>query len=345
MLPENALLAETFSTYSLPASQQLEAWRNWYGAIFEATSAASQDEGFAAANSNWKLNGFTFSRVSSPPTCIDRTRHLLRRNHVDHWAFTLSKRTTSDIEVHDRALEVPPGVPFLLSLGEEMHIGRRQPDERVQLLLSRDSFQAIAPLLDATRGTALSTSQGRLLADYILLLERNLPNLTPEDGSRLPSAIQAMVGACLAPSVDRLAAAGRQIDLTLMERVRRAVRRNLRSPLLGPDRLCREAATSRSQLYRLLEGEGGVARYIQRRRLSESFAILCDTTNNFSIAAIAETLCFPDASGFSRAFRREFGMSPSEVRTTSLTGLTPLATSKEPIKPGTHSFADCLRPF
>jgi AraC-like DNA-binding protein len=240
---------------------------------------------------------------------------------------------------------VPPGVPFLLSLGEEMHIGRRQPDERVQLLLARDSFQAIAPLLDATRGMALSTSQGRLLADYILLLERNLPNLTAEDGSRLPSAIQAMVGACLAPSVDRLAVAGRQIDLTLMERVRRAVRKNLRSPLLGPDRLCRDAATSRSQLYRLLEGEGGVARYIQRRRLSESFAILCDTSNNFSIAAIAETLCFADASNFSRAFRREFGISPSEVRAASLVGLPPAATSKVPAGSETHSFADCLRAF
>jgi AraC-like DNA-binding protein len=339
------MIAETFSTYSLPASRQLEAWRNWYDAVFEATSARPQDEGFAAANSNWNLNGFTFSHVSSPPTCIGRTRYLLRRNHVDHWAFTVSKRTTSDVEVHGRSLEVPPGVPFLLSLGEEMHIGRRQHDERVQLLLARDSFQAIAPLLDATRGMALNSSQGSLLADYILLLERNLPNLAPEDGSRLPSAIQAMVGACLAPSVDRFAAAGRQIDLTLMERVRRAVRRNLRSPLLGPERLCREAATSRSQLYRLLEGEGGVARYIQRRRLSESFAILCDTANNFSIAAIAETFCFADASNFSRAFRREFGMSPSEVRTASLVGLPPAATSKVPAGSETHSFADCLRAF
>jgi AraC-like DNA-binding protein len=337
------MIAETFSTYSLPASQQLEAWRNWYGGIFEATSAGSQDEGFAAANSIWSLNGFTFSRVSSPPTCIERTRHLLRRNHVDHWAFTLSKRTTSDIEVRDRALEVPPGVPFLLSLGEEMHIRRRQRDERVQLLLARDSFQAIAPLLDATRGTALDASRGSLLADYILLLERNLPNLTPEEGSRLPSAIQAMVGACLAPSVDRVATAAREIDLTLMERVRRAVRRHLRSPSLGPDRLCREAATSRSQLYRLLEGEGGVARYIQRRRLSESFVILCDTSNNFSIAAIAETLCFADASNFSRAFRREFGISPREVRTASLVGLAPSATSKVTAGPETHSFADYLR--
>jgi AraC-like DNA-binding protein len=339
------MIAETFSTYSLPASQQLEAWRSWYGAIFEATSARAKDEGFAATNSNWNLNGFTVSHVSSPATCIDRTRHLLHRNHVDHWAFTLSKRTTSDVEVRDHSLEVPAGVPFVLSLGEEMHIGRRQQDERIQLLLARDSFQAIAPLLDATRGMALDTSQGRLLADYMLLLERNLPNLTPEDALRLPAAIQAMLGACLAPSADRLAAAGRQIDLTLVERVRRAVRRHLRSPSLGPDKLCREAATSRSQLYRLLEDEGGVARYIQRRRLSESFAILCDLSNTFSINAIAETLCFADASSFSRAFRREFGMSPSEVRNASLTGRAPPATSKEPIRPETHSFADYLRPF
>jgi len=339
------LIAETFSTHSLPAAQQLEAWRNWYGAVFEATSTEPEAEGFAATNSNWNLNGFTFSHVSSPPTGIGMTRFLLRRNHVDHWAFTLSKRTTSDVEVRGVVLDVPPGVPFIVSLGEEMQIGRPQPDERIQLLLARDSFQPIAPLLDAMQGTALNSSQGRLLADYMLLLERNLPNLTPEDGSRLPGAIQAMLAACLAPSVDCEAAAGRQVDLTLMERVRRAVRKHLRSPSLGPDTLCRAAATSRSQLYRLLEGEGGVARYIQRRRLSESFGILCDVSNTFSIAAIAETLCFADASNFSRAFRREFGMSPSEVRAAALVGAAPATPTKVAAGSETSSFADCLRAF
>ena len=29
------MIAETFSTYSLPKSQQLDAWRNWYGAILK----------------------------------------------------------------------------------------------------------------------------------------------------------------------------------------------------------------------------------------------------------------------------------------------------------------------
>ncbi|MBI2737793.1 MAG: helix-turn-helix transcriptional regulator [Rhodospirillales bacterium] len=34
-------------------------------------------------------------------------------------------------------------------------------------------------------------------------------------------------------------------------------------------------------------------------------------------------LCFADASSFTRAFRREFGMSPKEVRAASPGGLSP----------------------
>jgi AraC-like DNA-binding protein len=187
------------------------------------------------------------------------------------------------------------------------------------------------------------TPLGRLLGDYMLLLEHELSNLSLEDAGRLENTVDAMLRACLAPSADRVALAKRQINLTLMERVRLAVGRHLRSPSLGPDKLCREAATSRSQLYRLLEGEGGVAHYIQRRRLSESFAILCDTSNNFSIAAIAEILCFADASSFSRAFRREFGMTPSDVRGASRGGLAPVVTPAGSSGPRTSSFADCLR--
>jgi AraC-like DNA-binding protein len=338
------MIPETFDTRSLPASEQFAAWRGWYDSVFDTGSWRSPDNGFPAKNSTWKLSGLAFSHVSAPAIYILRTKALIRRNPVDHWVITLARLGTADLKTREASLSPPAGVPFVVSLGDEMANDRSDYDQ-VQLFLARDSFQAIAPLLDAARGMTLDTPQGKLLADYMLMLRRNLPALTAGHGSRLPSAIQAMLAACLAPSVDRMAGARLQIDLTQMERVRRAVRKHLRSPSLGPDKLCRETATSRSQLYRLLEGEGGVARYIQRRRLSESFAILCDTSSNFSINAIAETLCFADTSSFSRAFRREFGMSPSEVRGASLAGLPPAATPKGPAGPGTHSFADCLRPF
>jgi AraC-like DNA-binding protein len=332
---------QTFSTLPLPVLEQFEAWCRWYRPAFEVQPLRPLFDGFPATNWNWTLNGLTVSRIHSPPTLVGRPRSVIRRSPTDHWAITLSERSASDVQVRDMALEVPAGSPLVLSLGEEMRITRSEDDDRVQLLLSRDHFGGIAHVLESVKGATLPTSQGRLLADFMHLLERNLPNLAPEDTSRLPNAVGAMVAACLAPTADRMASARRQIDLTLMERVRRVVRRNLRSPSLGPNRLCREAAMSRSQLYRVLEGEGGAARYIQRRRLSESFALLCDGSHNFAIGKVAEMLCFADASSFSRAFRQEFGVTPREVRTASLAGqevTTPKAA-------GAEEFVDCLHGF
>jgi AraC-like DNA-binding protein len=340
----NTVTPEKFTTHSLPISQQLETWRGWYGSVFDTESRQSTDAGFPAENVTWKLGGFAVSRVSAPAISVVRTKAHIRRNPVDHWAITLGTRSATDLKFRDVLMNAPAGMPFVLSLGEEMH-NERSPDDRVQFYLARDNFQGIAPLLDAARGTALNNAQGKLLADYMLLVERNLSNLTLEDAPRLTNAVQAMLSACLASSADRVANAGRQINATLLERVRQAVRRHLRSPSLGPDKLCREAAISRSQLYRLLEGEGGVARYIQRRRLSESFAILCDTSNSFPISLVAETLCFADASSFSRAFRREFGMRPSDVRAAAHEGLPPVATPRDFGALGIRSFSDCLRAF
>jgi AraC-like DNA-binding protein len=145
------------------------------------------------------------------------------------------------------------------------------------------------------------------------------------------------------PSPDHLALAANQIDLGRLEGVRRAVRSHLHSLSLGPDMLCRLLATSRSQLYRLLEGEGGVTRYIQRQRLLEGHAALCDAASTKTIAAIAAELCFADGSGFSRAFRHEFGMSPRDVRAAFLAGLAPAAVPKTGFGLESRKLGDCLR--
>jgi AraC-like DNA-binding protein len=288
------VLVEHFDTASLPTVRQLEAWQAWYAAMFDVVTPSSPSEGFVAQNEMWSTAGITLSRVRSPANAVQRTTSLIRHNAIDHWAFTLSKKSISDVTARDGAsFEVLPQTPFILSLGEEMTIRRRTADERIQIILARDSFQRIAPSIDGARGRSLTNPHARMLADYILLLERNMPLLDAEAALRLRDAVEAMLVACLATSSEAVADARDQIRLTLMERVREGVRRNLRSHSLGPDKLCREAATSRSQLYRLLEGEGGVARYIRRRRLAEAFVMLCDITSDTKIGEVAEMLCLP----------------------------------------------------
>jgi AraC-like DNA-binding protein len=333
-----------FTTASLPIREQFESWHSWYDSLLETVPLNPPDKGFLATSLIWRMGHLAVARVSAPAIRSLRTRALIRRNPIDHWIISVNQRGTFDIKTPETSLSLRAGVPVIIAMADEMETVKGDY-ARVQLYLARDGFQRIAALLDAVRTTALDGPEGALLADYMALLARNLPDLLPEDGPRLGQAVEAMLSACLGPTADRIAVASKQMDLTLLERVRRAVRAHLRAPSLSPDMLCREAAISRSQLYRLLESEGGVAHYILRQRLSESFTMLSDITNALPIGTIAELLCFADASSFSRAFRREFGMSPSEVRSASLAGLPPMVHPKDVRQEGIHDFSAFLRDF
>jgi AraC-like DNA-binding protein len=137
-----------------------------------------------------------------------------------------------------------------------------------------------------------------------------------------------MIAACVSPSLDPLAAAEGQLDLGRLERVRRLVRQELRSPLLEPAMLSRLIGMSRAAPHRLTESQGGVTRFIRRQRLLESRSVLSDPACDKSIAAIAEEFCFSDATDFRRAFRREFRLVPSDVRATVQASLIPPSPGK-----------------
>ena len=308
--------AETFSTSNLPAAQQFDAWMGWFDGVFDVVPHNSPRLGFCAESQSWQIGGCMLSRVRAPAIRVERKRTHVRRNPLNHWVVTLSRHATSAISSGDTTLEVPPGTPFVVSLADEL-TSERLEDQRLQLYLSRDKFADLAPALDRARGTALNTVLGSLFADYLVLLERTLPDVAPDDLPRLTDAIGAMVAACLASEQGRAPYAEPQIDLVRLERVRHVVRRYLRSPALGPRLLCRSLQMSRSKLYRLMDPEGGVVRYILRQRLLEAYVLLSDPSVDEPVTAIAEGLCFTDTSGFSRAFRREFDASPSDVRAAS----------------------------
>jgi AraC-like DNA-binding protein len=335
---------ETFTTRPLRPHDQFEAWREWYLPVIDVIPKQRADSGFLAEIQMWKLGGLALSRTSAPPVDAVRTKALLRRDAVDHWIISYCARGAHFAMTAGTSLEVPARVPFLWSLGQEFHHERTHVD-RVQFFLARDAFRGIGSLLDATLGSTLDTPLGHVLGDYMIALERRLPEMTEADLPRLTNAVSAMVAAAVAPTVERVAVAQRQIDLGRKERVRQAVRRHLRTPIFGPTILCRLVGMSRSNLYRLFEDSGGVTRYIQSQRLLEAHAMLSDPANTKSISALSEDLCFADASSFSRAFRREFGCSPGEVRSAALAGLALPTMPRERATAKGGDFGEILRGF
>nr|WP_264185766.1 AraC family transcriptional regulator [Roseicella aerolata] len=152
-----------------------------------------------------------------------------------------------------------------------------------------------------------------------------------------------MVAACIVPSPETRDAAAPLLEHARLERARQAIRQNLRSPTLTPKRLCRLIGMSRSQIYRLFEPMGGVARYIQAERLREAHCALADADNTRDIHEIAEDLGFFDASAFSRTFRRRYGCKPSEVRAAALSGSGDIPLRQSPAQAPADTLTAVLR--
>lgn len=92
------------------------------------------------------------------------------------------------------------------------------------------------------------------------------------------------------------------------------IEENLSDPELGVDHLVDAFATSRAVVYRLFEGQGGVARYMARRRLERALSRLVFDEPDVPIGQVAESLGFTHQSYFAKLFKEQFGISPSRAR-------------------------------
>ncbi|WP_408611876.1 helix-turn-helix domain-containing protein [Falsiroseomonas oryzae] len=77
---------------------------------------------------------------------------------------------------------------------------------------------------------------------------------------------------------------------------------------------------------------GGVAREIQRERLRCAHRAIAEADGARTLHEIGEEFGFPEPTTFSRAFRREFGYPPSELRRTG--PCVPVPTLATPVHGG-----------
>jgi len=90
---------------------------------------------------------------------------------------------------------------------------------------------------------------------------------------------------------------------------------HLDSPRLSAAAIARCFGWSRATLYRLFEPDGGLMKYIQRRRLQRAYAALVSPAHaHRRILDIALDCHFASDATFNRAFRRTYGVPPGELR-------------------------------
>lgn len=301
--------------------RRFDMWRSYFDSFGDIVPLGDAGTDFSGSKEIWSLGGLALMSNDLPAMVLTRGERHIRRDFIDHWMIRIGRSGRSHIRSGTRSFVTRPGLPTLLSLGEAF-TSQRAEARWTTLYIPRDSFPGLSAGLATLGPDVLETPGAELLGDYLLLLERRLPELTAADVPMVVEATRSMIASCLLAGVAPQAESAKYADIATRERIRRVVRGNISSSTFNPEKLCKLAGVSRSRLYRLMEPNGGVARYIQSIRLRMAHAMLSDAEHSvISIARIGEGLGFFDPSAFTRVFRREFGYTPGEARAAAACGL------------------------
>ncbi|WP_137124404.1 AraC family transcriptional regulator [Roseomonas sp. HF4] len=303
------------STAGLPARQRFEAWRDLAVPYIDIKPPEDANAGFDATGRALRMGPFLLYAASLPAYDHGRTALRIRRDSLDHWMIAICRRGRQRQRSGDDVVALRPGVPYVLSMACAFEAQRAGAEiDWLALHVPRDAVPDLEPALAAALCKPLEGPTADLLAGFLGHVAGTMDQLGAADMPHVANAAQALLTAALAPCSEAGVAAQARIEPMQLARVKRIIRENIGAATLGPARLCTMAGISRSRLYRLFEPLGGVARHIQRERLRVARRCIEDTADGRSIARIAESVGFFDPSGFSRAFRQEFGCTPREAR-------------------------------
>lgn len=297
-----------FTTDILPERDRFEAWR----ALLAAHDLDATPHGFSASIETVQLGPTLLHVMNASPQGTGRSLSRIRQDTQERFTLLLSRHGYCVETEHD-VWDVPPNAVSINDLSQPYRRSRSPENNSLILSLPRALVAAVLPGEDALHGLVLTGAAGSLFAEHIRSLAALRLSILDVEAPDLSQATLHMLAACVRPSRDNLEEARMPMAAVRLKRAKQFIREHLAAPLRS-DRIAVAVGMSRSQLYRLFEPEGGVARYLGRQRLAAVRAALSDARDPRSIGAIGAAYGFTSATHLSRAFREAYGESPSDYR-------------------------------
>jgi AraC-like DNA-binding protein len=255
-----------------------------------------------------------------PGIINDRSAYRIGRDGRGHYMLIF---VLSGEPMIDRRQASPdymtPGDIFVCDLNQPQML----VSGRCRTLTYGITRERLAPLLKAPDAHNMRVLRGennplaRLLLTHTLSLHENGPDFTPIEAETLTQPTLDLIAALLNGAPHEATHDG--VAAVLFDEIRRHIDQRLFAADLSAQRIAEHFGMSVRKLFYLFEAMGGVAAYVQERRLHRARIVLMDTNEaHRTIADIAEGHGFSQRTVFIKAFRRHYGMAPSEVRSLAL---------------------------
>ena len=292
----------SIDTRELPSAIGMDAWRSFWQPTVQVNASAAGSRNFAGHATLRRLGQHVLLEMEATPADYWRPRNQGLCDGLDHWLAALRFGET----------DAQPTALWLGSLSRGFGL-RGLGGRWLGVFIRPERLPQLAPVFATPRILPVLTPPARMLAGMLPRLAASVDEIVPEEPSRLEAVLSSMLVASLIGWEMRPVSTRLQLEAARRARVVALVDASLGDPDLSPASLVSRAGISRSELYRCFAPVGGIARAIQQRRLRGAYAQLARADGPASITRIREAVGFFDPSSFTRAFRREFGCTPSDV--------------------------------
>ena len=296
----------------------MAVWREYFGHVMLRVDIEPVPGGiFEARNRCLSLPGLQLMESASSPVKLSRGGRYLADGN-DDIVLTINRRGAAIINSGGREQDLRDGQAIVLSGGEASSYHRISRGEAFTLRVPRATFESTVVSVDDALMRPIPSDQGalKLLENYAGWLFNAGP-LDPQLLNLSVRHVQDLLALTIGPTADFAdTARTRGLRAARLKLAKAFIVSHCHRRELSVNSVAASLNVTPRYVQRLFEADGTTfSEFLTRQRLARAHRLLCEPLSSpTAISTIAYDVGFGDLSYFNRRFRRQYGLTPREVR-------------------------------
>ncbi len=312
-----------FTTEDYAPHERLDACREIYGRTLSKRDIEPLSaERFRTEATLWRMPGLGIAKARRSAAI-----YRLPQEFIDSDDVFMTIGLTSCCEAHQlgRMLDLKPGEASVMTASEPACLKVPTYGQYINVRAPRRVLSSFVADLDAAycRTIPAHNPALRLLIRYIGLIEQTEGFTAPDLRQQAVTHIHDLMTLAIGPTRDAAEIAGsRGGEAARLGAIKQDIANRLDQPDLSVATVAAQHRVKARWVQRLFEREGTTfTEYVLAQRLARAHGLLTDPGHvRVKISTIALDTGFGDLSYFNRAFRRRYGVTPSELRAAATSG-------------------------